>query len=186
MPNPPKSPLKPAAIELLRQLRTDTLADLGPVSRLGTLTASQISDLVTAHIKTHSLGSIEGRLLESLGLLWHDHLDLSHQISQEIKTVEGSYVHGMMHRREPDYWNSKYWFRNAGALTTAAKIGEQIHAVLGADNSTSKAVVTENALYSPSNFVDACESASTNSSEPSDLKKIQEIEFEVLIDHLHP
>lgn len=45
--------------------------------------------------------------------LWllYDFLDQSHELSQEIATTEGSYWHGIMHRREPDYANAKYWFR---------------------------------------------------------------------------
>jgi hypothetical protein len=37
--------------------------------------------------------------------LYHDFLDESHTISQDIDTPTGSYWHGIMHRREPDAGN---------------------------------------------------------------------------------
>src|SRR5262249_32071178 len=48
--------------------------------------------------------------------LWlcHNFLDESHAISQDLDTIEGSYWHGILHRREPDYSNAKYWFRRVG------------------------------------------------------------------------
>ena len=46
--------------------------------------------------------------------LLHDELDQSHKLSQQVKTPSGSFWHGIMHRREGDYSNAKYWFRNAG------------------------------------------------------------------------
>ncbi|HEX4148737.1 MAG TPA: hypothetical protein VHY20_07110 [Pirellulales bacterium] len=46
--------------------------------------------------------------------LYHDFLDQSHQLSQEIETPTGSYWHGIMHRREPDFANANYWLRRVG------------------------------------------------------------------------
>ena len=46
--------------------------------------------------------------------LYIDELDRSHRISQGIDTPTGSFWHGIMHRREGDFGNSHYWFRNTG------------------------------------------------------------------------
>lgn len=54
------------------------------------------------------------RLCRSALLLHHDCLDESHAISQEDESPTGSYLHGIMHRREPDFFNAKYWLRRAG------------------------------------------------------------------------
>lgn len=45
--------------------------------------------------------------------LWHDWLDESHKISQGIDSTTGSYWHAVMHRREGDFANSKYWYDRA-------------------------------------------------------------------------
>jgi hypothetical protein len=46
--------------------------------------------------------------------LWNESLDQSHTLSQDIHNPTGSYWHGIMHRMEGDYSNSKYWFRHTG------------------------------------------------------------------------
>ncbi len=38
----------------------------------------------------------------------------SHAVAQELPTAEGSYWHGIVHRMEPDDWNSAYWMRRVG------------------------------------------------------------------------
>lgn len=48
----------------------------------------------------------------------HDCLERSHALSQDVegegRHAAGDYWHAVMHRREPDYGNSKYWYRRVG------------------------------------------------------------------------
>jgi len=48
--------------------------------------------------------------------LWllFDYMTESHELSQNIATPSGSYWHGILHRREPDAANAKYWFARTG------------------------------------------------------------------------
>ena len=45
-----------------------------------------------------------------------DALSDAHAIFQAVHEDEASYWHGMMHRREADFDNARYWFRRAGTL----------------------------------------------------------------------
>ena len=40
-------------------------------------------------------------------------IEPAHEIVQDDSTQSGSYLHGVVHRLEGDYWNAKYWFRHA-------------------------------------------------------------------------
>lgn len=64
-----------------------------------------------------SLALVRGGLLYAV-----DALDESHRIFQDDHSGLGSYWHGMMHRREGDFDNARYWFRRAGELPIAAAL----------------------------------------------------------------
>src|SRR5262245_30305459 len=48
-------------------------------------------------------------VLAGLWLL-HDELDRAHGIVQEVGSESGSFWHAIMHRREGDFSNSRYWY----------------------------------------------------------------------------
>ena len=56
-----------------------------------------------------------GQVALGLLFLWHDHWEESHQIAQSDEgEADHDLLHAIVHRRENDFANSAYWFREAG------------------------------------------------------------------------
>lgn len=132
-----------------------------------------------------------GASVKSGLLLWNDALDASHKFSQKIDSQTGSYWHGIMHRREPDYSNAKYWFRRAGAHAILPALRERVLALL--DESTCQspeladytAAIQQKTDWDAFQFVDWCQDAARGSDENvvEFLKAAQVEEIKFLLDY---
>lgn len=58
----------------------------------------------------------------SLLLLAAGDVESAHRIAQESSSINGSYVHGMIHRIEDDFDNARYWFFRAGVHPASPEI----------------------------------------------------------------
>src|SRR5256885_1675442 len=89
--------------EILALIETPGLADLGPGPRAGVQPETILEQKLQSIFGKAKMPRQNQELTRALVLLWHDHHETAHAIAQEIETSDGSFVHGILHRREPDY-----------------------------------------------------------------------------------
>lgn len=116
--------------------------------------------------------------------LVHDFLDESHAISQQIETPAGSFWHAIMHRREGDFSNAKYWLRRVGRHPVYDRLGQragELAAERGESHIASE-LTADGGSWDPMGFVDVVESAVRGGrATVRDLAMaIQEVEWELL------
>jgi hypothetical protein len=99
--------------------------------------------------------------------LLHDFLDESHQVSQGIDTTSGSFWHGIMHRREGDFSNAKYWFRHVGNHPVFELLAERA------------------GEWDAFTFIDQCQSAVRSGTGLECCLELQQAEWELLFDYCY-
>ncbi len=159
--------------------------ELGPGSPDGSRRAA-LAALTPQSIAGERKLKDRGPAQACISALWlrHDFLDESHHISQDLDTRDGSYWHAIMHRREPDYGNSKYWFRRVGKHRVFGPLNALARSLArqsGAGKATTQ--LAEQSDWDPFHFVDLCQQAGSGPPELGALcMKIQQAEWELLFD----
>jgi hypothetical protein len=121
--------------------------------------------------------------------LWlrYDQLNESHAISQSLETPAGSYWHAIMHRRERDFSNAKYWFRRVGGFPTFAALNNFVREahIAGLDEpaAASASFLRKQSDWDPFQFVDLCEAAQSQPPLVSICRQIQQREWELLFEY---
>jgi hypothetical protein len=150
------TPAEPLDWDLLRQIREADDATLAGGKAIG---------------KPGPFALVRGGLLYAI-----DALDPAHRIFQDAHDDLGAYWHGMMHRREGDFDNARYWFRRAGAQPF-------FNALHGAASEFSPDMARQS-NWDPYLFTGQCEQARFGAEEiVGEMAKLQRAEFDAIFDY---
>jgi len=156
---------------LLRKLHPVECPDIQALLKIRGYTARELAgarDLKDA---------VYGELLKCALLFLVDAMDEAHRVVQEMSGDDAAYWHGMIHRREGDFDNARYWFRRAGALPWFGALHSEVSKVSGLFASQSQ--------WDPYLFTGQCEQEKFGAEElRDDLVRIQRIEFMHAMDYV--
>ena len=115
----------------------------------------------------------------SLLLLAAGDVENAHRIAQESSSVNGSYIHGMIHRIEDDFDNARYWFFRTGVHPASPEIYRR-----AAANSPR---IASHPTWDAGRVTDWLEESRANGTS-EELRTVLRIETEVLLDYFaeHP
>jgi hypothetical protein len=184
MPAPFAKPAYPALVEEIIRVNPNAYRELVPKTG-PTPEARKL--LETATLEQLVAGRIVSRVA-ALGVLaglwlWNDGQDECHQIVQEESAL--AYWHAIVHRREPDYSNAKYWFHRVGRHPVFAPLAQTARTLCSQKNDPrGQTFLTDE--WDPFRFVDLCQQAvGTGSPEEALCREVQRREWELLFDYYY-
>lgn len=168
-------------------LATPEPAHLGPLPRLGTLPADATSRLARNLARTLQLPPARADSLEALLLLWHDHHEPAHALVQDLPDADAAFVHGILHRREPDDGNARYWFHRVGNHPAMVPLTQAVARFLAPHPDLAQHLLPHG-RWDPMAMIAAAAATRRSPSLPPDqvdlLRQVQALETRALAQHL--
>lgn len=179
-----------AAVASLLALDPERLNELGPGKPLA-VAQEPLRRLTSEALVAPAAVADRDAAQACLAGLWlyYDYLDESHRLSQDIDTPDGSFWHGILHRREPDPDNARYWFRRVGGHPVFEPLraaGAELAVAAAADARTR--FLTTQTAWEPYRWIDLCEAArlgQTGAATERLCRSIQRREWELLFAHCY-
>jgi hypothetical protein len=182
----PQDILTPLAAAILHQAGPDAYTGL-VVGRIAAgETARSLGGVTPPQLFSQPIVHMDDAQAALAGLwLWVDELDRSHQITQEIVSPTGSFWHAIMHRREGDFSNAKYWYRRCDTHHVNKMMGA-IASSLAGDLASDRAVAHAiHEGWNPLGFVDLVQAVADKPSDPRHALavRLQRAEWEGLFNY---
>jgi len=167
----PFLPVAPVALEIPARAAADPVAD-----RLG------LADLFPGGFvdEPAALSCLSGILL------LRDAFARSHEVCQDLDTAEGRYWHGILHRREPDPANARYWMARVGSHPVHLRLAEELAGGSGsgdASPSPDASLLGRDGRWDPVRFIAACNARGMTAGARRRLEAIQMREATLLLAH---
>jgi hypothetical protein len=177
--------LSPLALKIL-DARTDAYRLL--VVRDGT---SEPARALLAGVKPKDLVSVPvvnqddaDAMLAGLWL-WHDALNECHKIAQDLIGPTGAFWHAIMHRREGDFSNAKYWYARSADHRALRLISSMALDLIGRETADPTLLRIVGGEYNPDALVDLVEAIHDKPADPRHTAavRLQQMEWEALFNH---
>jgi hypothetical protein len=75
-----------------------------------------------------------GRFSGALLALWWDgrgNWEKAHEVAQDVEGPDGAWVHAYLHRKEGDFGNAGYWYRQAGRRVATGDLMVEWEGIVG-------------------------------------------------------
>lgn len=149
--------------------------------------AARLAEIAPAQLLTEPQADQDrADCIKAMLLLWLDDLEISHTLSQGVDTPDGSFIHAIIHRREGDFSNSKYWFARTGQHAAMAELAQHVAKAPGDWHRPQLKRLIDGGTWHGPAYVDFVETVTGHPGSPDHAiaVSLQKLEWAVLMKHL--